>query len=149
MATFLYLNTVNGTFQTVEHNSILTFAQEGVDLSAPDTDGATAQRPGGNMTLLWLVMLMVLMFILMRPRKDKEGDKFRNSLQIGQEVVNASGVFGKIVSMDAISVILEVSQNLRIRVDKRYINPVPTEQPAAPAKKSRKEKKAEENKEAK
>jgi len=144
MANYLFVDPVTGMTQSVEHNSILTFVQQDVNLNEVGSDApAQGGRPAGGMGLMWLLLLMMLMFILMRPRKDKEGDKFRNSLQLDQEVVTSSGTFGKIKFIDEVSVILEISKDLRIRVDKRYINPVPTVQPAAPEKKSRKSKKDE------
>lgn len=84
-----------------------------------------------------MVLVLVLMFVLMRPRKDKEGDKFRNALQEGQDVVTTSGIFGKVKEVDNISATIEIAQNMRIKVDKRFINSVPS---PAPVKNAGKEK---------
>ena len=131
----------------VQQQSIVTLlpAQSDVNLSDEVASGASGRQGGGGMGLIMLLLLFVLMLTFMRPRQDKEGEKFRNALQLDQDVVTSSGIFGKIKAMDEVSVTLEVAQGMRIKVDKRYVNPVPTPQPAAPEKKkkSRKEKKAE------
>ena len=76
----------------------------------------------------------------MRPRQDKEGEKFRNALQKEQDVVTSSGIFGKIKDIDEVSVTLEIAQGMKIKVDKRYVNPVPTPQPVKAEKPSRRKK---------
>ena len=92
--------------------------------------------------MLWIFIIIGLMMILMmRPRQDKEGEKFRNALQKEQDVVTSSGIFGKIKDIDEVSVTLEIAQGMKIKVDKRYVNPVPTPQPAKPEKPSRRKKK--------
>lgn len=138
MSTILLLNPIEGIAQAVESESVMTFVQtEDVNLAEPTetASGAKSGGMGGSMTLIWLLLLVVLMFVMMRPRKDKEGDKFRNALQREQEVVTSSGFFGKIKDLDDVSVTLEIAPNTRIRVDKRYINPVPTIQPVKESKK--------------
>ena len=95
---------------------------------------------GGN--FFWIILLLGFMMILfMRPRQDKEGEKFRNALQKEQDVVTSSGIFGKIKDIDEVSVTLEIAQGMKIKVDKRYVNPVPTPQPVKPEKPSRRRKK--------
>src|SRR5574344_578396 len=138
MSTILLLNPIEGIAQAIESESVMTFVQtEDVNLAEPSEPAAGAKSGGmgGSMTLIWLLLLVVLMFVMMRPRKDKEGDKFRNALQREQEVVTSSGFFGKIKDLDDVSVTLEIAPNTRIRVDKRYINPVPTVQPVKESKK--------------
>jgi preprotein translocase subunit YajC len=137
MSTILLLNPIEGIAQAVESESVMTFVQtEDVNLAEPSASAKSGKTGSmGSMSIIWILLLLVLMFIMMRPRKDKEGDKFRNALQREQEVVTSSGIFGKIKDMDDISVTLEISQNNRIRVDKRYVNPVPTVQPVKESKK--------------
>lgn len=139
---------LDGTVAPVQHN-VVTLIQSseaaGVNLSEDMSASGTGRSGGmgGGMGLIMMLLLLVLMMTLMRPRQDKEGEKFRNALQLDQEVVTGSGIFGKIKAIDDVSVILEIGQNMRIKVDKRYVNPIPTVQPVAPKKKSRKERKAE------
>jgi len=142
MANMLLLNPFQMTYQEVNVQHTVNFIQD-VNLDAPasSAEGGQAQGGGlfGNPIILLLVMLALLM-IFMRPRQDKEGEKFRNALQKDQDVVTSSGIFGKIKDIDEISVTLEIAQGMKIKVDKRYVNPVPTPQPAKPEKPSRRKK---------
>ena len=74
---------------------------------------------------------------------------FRNALQKEQDVVTSSGIFGKIKDIDEVSVTLEIAQGMKIKVDKRYVNPVPTPQPVKPEKTSRRRRKADPSKDEK
>ena len=121
----------------------VNFIQD-VNLDAPASDSQSSGAQGGGLLggpFMLILVMLALMMIIMRPRQDKEGEKFRNALQKDQDVVTSSGIFGKIKDMDEVSVTLEIAQGMRIKVDKRYVNPVPTPQPAKPEKPSRRRKK--------
>jgi len=135
MSTMLLLNPYQLTAQVVETNNTVNFIQSSdVNLSEPGAGSSKSGSAAGSGSGMFLLLAMfLLLMLLFRPRRDKEGDKFRNSLQAGQEVITASGVFGKIVTIDEVSAILEIGKDMRIRVDKRYINPVPTPEPVKPA----------------
>ena len=141
MATMLLMTPNGDVVEVAGQQSALSFLQ--VDLSDPEISsgagGNGGAANGGMSSMIWIILgLFVIMMLFARPRQDKEGEKFRNSLQREQDVVTSSGIFGKIKDIDEISVILEVAQGMRIKVDKRYINPVPVPQPAKPEKKRKK-----------
>ena len=143
MAQMLLLNPFQMTYQEVNVQHTRNFIQD-VNLDAPEASSAVGSRQGGAMggSMIWILLLLVfMMMIFMRPRQDKEGEKFRNALQKEQDVVTSSGIFGKIKDIDEVSVTLEIAQGMKIKVDKRYVNPVPTPQPAKPEKPSRRRKK--------
>ena len=143
MAQMLLLNPFQMTYQEVNVQHTMNFIQD-VNLDAPEASSAAGSRQGGAMggSMIWILLLLVfMMMIFMRPRQDKEGEKFRNALQKEQDVVTSSGIFGKIKDIDEVSVTLEIAQGMKIKVDKRYVNPVPTPQPAKPEKPSRRRKK--------
>ena len=119
----------------------VNFIQD-VNLDAPVSSGETGQGGQGNpMSMMWIIIVFVILIMFtMRPRQDKEGEKFRNALQKEQDVVTSSGIFGKIKDIDDVSVTLEIAQGMKIKVDKRYVNPVPTPQPVKPEKPSRRKK---------
>ena len=144
MANMLLLNPFQMTYQEVSTH-VVNFIQD-VNLDAPvssSTEGGQAQGgafgPMGG--FLWIIIILAFMMIIMRPRQDKEGEKFRNALQKEQDVVTSTGIFGKVKDIDEVSVTLEIAQGMKIKVDKRYVNPIPTPQPAKPEKPSRRKKK--------
>lgn len=139
MSQFLALNPYTGVVKTIESNEIMNFVQTtDVNLDAPVEQSGSAKGGMFGGSMIWLLLLLVMMMFMMRPRRDKEGEKFRNSLQREQDVVTSSGIFGKIKDIDEVSVTLEVAQNMKIKVDKRYVNPIPTPQPVQQPKKSKK-----------
>ena len=77
----------------------------------------------------WLVMLVqllpillivvVMYFLLIRPqrKRDKETQKMRNSLQVGDEVTTSGGIIGRVVSLREDTVVIETgSDRSKIRV---------------------------------
>ena len=145
MANLLLLNPLQMTYQEVNVQNTVNFIQD-VDLSAPASSssqsGAAAQGGlfGAGGSMIWIILIIMAMVIFIRPRQDKEGEKFRNALQKEQDVVTGSGIFGKVKDIDEVSVTLEIAQGIKIKVDKRYVNPVPTPQPVKPEKPSRRRK---------
>jgi len=141
MSQMLLLNPFYMTYQEVNVHTMNLI--QGVNLEAPSSDAQGTGAQGGGMLgggFIWIILILFAMVIFMRPRQDKEGDKFRNALQKDQDVVTSSGIFGKVKDIDEVSVTLEIAQGMRIKVDKRYINPVPTPQPVKPEKPSRRKK---------
>lgn len=82
-----------------------------------------AQQGGGSMGsfLIMMVLIFVVMYFLMiRPqqKKQKELVKFRDSLQKGDKVVTIGGIYGTVAEIKERIVLLEVDNNVKIRVDK-------------------------------
>ena len=82
-----------------------------------------AQQGGGSMGsfLIMMVLIFVVMYCLMiRPqqKKQKELVKFRDSLQKGDKVVTIGGIYGTVAEIKERIVLLEVDNNVKIRVDK-------------------------------
>ncbi len=81
------------------------------------------QQSGGGMGsfLIMMVLIFVVMYFLMiRPqqKKQKELVKFRDSLQKGDKVVTIGGIYGTVAEIKERVVLLEVDNNVKIRVDK-------------------------------
>lgn len=115
MANTLLLDPIQMTYQEVSTHT-MNFIQD-VNLDAPASSSEGAQSQGGLFGagggLIWIFLLLFMMIIFMRPRQDKEGEKFRNALQKEQDVVTSSGIFGKIKDIDEVSVTLEIAQGDR------------------------------------
>ncbi len=83
---------------------------------------AAAQPKGGNLSfLLMLAVIFVIMWLFMiRPqqKRQKELNKFREGLTKGDKVVTAGGIYGKVVSVEGSKVLLEIDENVKIKVDK-------------------------------
>ncbi|MDR0972414.1 MAG: preprotein translocase subunit YajC [Prevotellaceae bacterium] len=86
--------------------------------------GAAPTGGGGEMLWIMLIAMFAIMyFFMIRPqnKKQKEIANFRKSLQVGQQVVTAGGIHGKIKAIEDSIVVLEISDNVKIRIDKGSI----------------------------
>ena len=91
---------------------------------------AQGQGGGMGMIIMLVVLFAIMYFFMIRPqnKKQKEIQKFRNELTVGQEVVTIGGVYGTIKSIDEVAntVTLEVATGVKIVFAKEAINPVAT-----------------------
>ncbi len=89
---------------------------------------AWAQNAGGGDPFLsflpLIVIFVVFYFILIRPqtKKQKEHQEMINALEVGNEVVTAGGILGKIQEMNENYVNLEISENVTIKIQRQTIS---------------------------
>lgn len=80
---------------------------------------------GGTMQFLLLLgaMFVVMYFFMIRPqqKRQKELNNFRNTLAKGQKVITAGGIYGTIKEIKEQYVLVEVDNNVAIRIDKSMI----------------------------
>lgn len=79
---------------------------------------------GGNMMWIMLIAMFAIMyFFMIRPqnKKQKEIANFRKSLEINQQVITAGGIHGIIKEITDDYIVLEISPNVKIRIDKNSI----------------------------
>lgn len=99
-------------------------------LMAPPANGAEANP---LMSFLPMILIIVVFyFFMIRPqmKRQKELAAFRNSIAKGDKVVTTGGIYGKIVDIKDNTVLLQVDDNVKIRVDKSAIVKDMTDVPA-------------------
>ena len=87
-------------------------------MAQPAADGT---QPNPIMTFLPMILIIaVFYFFMIRPqmKKQKEVAAFRNSLAKGDKVVTTGGIYGKIIELKDNYVLLQIDDNVKIRVDK-------------------------------
>ena len=87
-------------------------------LTASGTESASALSLVVSMLPLVLV-IVIMYFMLIRPQKKKEKEtaKMRNNLQVGDEIVTAGGIVGRVVSLREDTLLIETgSNNTKIRI---------------------------------
>ncbi len=86
---------------------------------------AQPEQAGGNWTFLVMMVLIfvVMYFFMIRPqqKKQKELVKFRNSLQKGDKIVTVGGIYGVISDVKDKYLVVEVDNNVKLRVDKSSV----------------------------
>lgn len=85
-----------------------------------------AAQPAGSGNMMWIMMILmfvILYFFMIRPqnKKQKEIQKFRRNLQVGQSVVTAGGIHAIIKEINDDKVILEIAKDVRITVEKNSV----------------------------
>jgi len=88
-------------------------------------DGSQQGDGGFSLILMIVVMFVIMYFFMIRPqnKKRKEIMKFQQGLQVGQEVITASGVYGKVKNLNPGEsyVEIEIAKDITIKVDRSYI----------------------------
>lgn len=86
---------------------------------------APAPQGGGLSGILMMVLIFVVFyFFMIRPqqKRQKEIKKQRDSMQVGDKVITSGGIYGKIRELkDDNTVIIEIAENVRIKVDKTSV----------------------------
>lgn len=87
------------------------------------------QAQAGKFDFSGIIMIVALIaifyFFMIRPqqKRQKEIRKFREGLGKGDNVVTAGGIYGKIRDISDTYFLVEVSDGVRIRVDKGSVYP--------------------------
>ncbi len=93
---------------------------------------------GSFLPLILIFLVMWLFMIRPQTKKQKEVEKARAALKPGDKVLTNSGIFGKLREIKDDSFIVEISENVRVRIEKSAVFALPT---PAPAKEEKKENK--------
>ena len=78
----------------------------------------------GYSSILMLVAIVVIFyFFMIRPQsaRAKKEKQFREALKKGQKVITISGMHAKVVEVKETSVILEISSNVNVEVEKSAV----------------------------
>jgi len=90
-------------------------------MAQPSQGGA---QPNPLLSFLpFILIIVVFYFFMIRPqmKRQKEVAAFRNSLQKGDKVVTTGGIYGKILEIKDNYILLQIDDNVKIRVDKNAI----------------------------
>ena len=88
---------------------------------------AQAAQGGGSMSfiLMMVAIFAIMYFFMIRPqqKRQKEIQKFQNSLEEGTQVVTGGGIYGTVKKIDLATGIIEVkiADGVVIKVDKGYV----------------------------
>lgn len=89
-------------------------------------DAQPAGAAGGMSSILMIVAIIAIFyFFMIRPqqKRAKEIKKQREAMKKGDNVVTAGGIYGKIVEVKPDSFLIQVDQNVKIRVSRESVYP--------------------------
>ena len=92
-------------------------------LNLLQTAAPAAQGGGLSMWIMLILIFVVMWFFMIRPQRkqQKELQNFRDSLKKGDKVVTIGGIYGTVCEVKEDSVLIEVDNNVKIRVSKQAI----------------------------
>ncbi len=83
------------------------------------------QAPAANYStiILMFAVFAVAYFFMIRPqqKKQKEVAKWRDSLQKGDKVMTAGGVYAQVKSTEGSILVVEIARGIEIRVEKAFV----------------------------
>ena len=87
---------------------------------------AAPAAQGGSQWSMWIMLALifvVMWFFMIRPQRkqQKELQNFRDSLEKGDKVVTIGGIYGTVCEIKEGSVLIEVDNNVKIRVSKQAL----------------------------
>ena len=83
-----------------------------------------AQGQADYSFLIMMVAIFAIMyFFMIRPqnKKQKEIANFRKNLEVGQSVITAGGIYGKVKEIEDSTVVVEIASGVKIKVDRNSI----------------------------
>ena len=92
---------------------------------------AQPQGGGASMWIMLALIFVVMWFFMIRPQRkqQKELQNFRDGLKKGDKVVTVGGIYGTVSEIKENTVLIEVDNNVKIRVSKQALVKDFTEQP--------------------
>ena len=83
-------------------------------------------QPGGggwSMMLMMVLFFVIIYFFMIRPqqKKQKEVQKMREALKVGDRVITSGGIYGKIKEIEDVAIIVEIADGVKVKVDKTSI----------------------------
>jgi len=96
-------------------------------------------RPGYETILMLVLMVAIFYFLLIRPqqKRAKEHKALIDALKIGDQVVTAGGIHGRVAGLQGDTLSIEVATGVRIKVNRSSI--VSIQNPAEKKDKQEKE----------
>lgn len=92
-------------------------------------DGAVAPASGGmgqyGGLIMIVLMIVIFYFFMIRPqsKRQKEIRKQREAMRVGDKVVTAGGIYGRIKEVQPSTFIIEISSGVAIKVEKTSVYP--------------------------
>lgn len=83
------------------------------------------QGSGMSMIVMMIAIFAIMYFFMIRPqnKKQKEIQKFRNSIAPGQDVVTAGGIYGKVKEVNDAdnTLMVEIASGVKIKISKNSV----------------------------
>ena len=84
------------------------------------------QGDGTSFIIMMVLMFAAFYFLLIRPqqKKQKQHQALVSNLQVGDEVLTAGGILGKITGVSEHYAVISISDNTEIKIQKQSVSAV-------------------------
>lgn len=99
---------------------------EVIEVATEDVAAAEAEQSAGGGYSFWIMiiaMIAIMYFFMWRPesKRRKQMENFRKSLQKGDKIITAGGIYGTVKEVHETSLLIEVDSNVTLRIDKNMV----------------------------
>lgn len=116
----------------------LLIQEDGAQALPAEGADATTQTAGSPWSSLIMIVALIAIFyfLMIRPqqKKQKEIKKFREGIKVGDRIITAGGIHGKVSSIKDDTFTITIANDVNIKVDKGSVYPLGTPGTQAPLK---------------
>ncbi|MDR2626438.1 MAG: preprotein translocase subunit YajC [Dysgonamonadaceae bacterium] len=93
--------------------------------SAPAGGGLFGNGSSG--LIMMVAIIAIFYFFMIRPQQKKQKDlqKAREAMKVGDNVITSGGVYGKIKEINDHAFVIEIADNVKIKIDKASVFALP------------------------
>jgi preprotein translocase subunit YajC len=93
------------------------------------------QGGGGSLVttlIMFALIFFIFYFMIIRPqqKRQKEREKLLSNLKKGDKVITAGGVHGTIIALEEKTVLVQIAENVKVKVERGSISNVTREAPS-------------------
>lgn len=76
--------------------------------------------------LMFGLIIVIFYFMIIRPqsKRQKERQKMLDAMKKGDKVVTSGGIHGKIIAMEDKTVLVEIADNIKVKVEKSAVSAI-------------------------
>ena len=84
-----------------------------------------AQQGDWSGIIMIVALIIIFYFFMIRPqqKRQKEIRKFREGIKVGDKVITAGGIYGKVRNINDTTFQIEISEGVKIIIDKGSVYP--------------------------
>ena len=90
---------------------------------------AQAAPDGGGMIgtiVMFGLIFVIFYFMIIRPqqKRQKERQKMLDSLEKGDKIITAGGIYGTVIGLEEKTVLVQIAENVKVKVDRGSVGNV-------------------------
>ena len=118
---------VETAVEAVANNEVTLIEEQVVDAPMADATAQPAPAGSGSFWIMIIAMIAVMYFFMWRPesKRRKQMENFRKGLKKGDKIITAGGIYGTVKEVHDTYLLIEVDNNVAIRIDKNMVAGAP------------------------